>query len=40
MPRRKVAQLVPQDFTKEAVLKKAYGIVITSEQLEAEVKRI
>jgi hypothetical protein len=40
MPRETVTRLVRQDSDKEAVLKKAYGIVITSEQLEAEVKRI
>jgi hypothetical protein len=40
MPRGTITRLVRQDLYKEAVLKKAYGIVITSEQLADEVKRI
>src|SRR5687768_16846719 len=40
MPRETVDRLVRQDFHKEAVLKKAYGVVITSAQLEAEAQRI
>ncbi len=40
LPPATIQKLVRQDLHKEAVLKKVYGIEITSAQIEAEVRRI